>query len=375
MSSHYDIVIIGGGFYGCSLALHLKEKFRRILIIEKETDLLQRASLNNQARVHNGYHYPRSILTAFRSRQNFQRFVNQFDECINKDFDKYYAISRLNSKVTAEQFSIFCQRINAPIKKAPKEILELFNPNLIENVFAVKEFAFDAEKLKNRMTQELIDNDIDVWLSSECLNFSSDVKNKLNVNISRNKNDETITTRYLFNCTYSSINSINQHSNIEKIPLKHEFTEMALIKMPEEYSNFSITVMCGPFFSIMPYPSRGLHTLSHVRYTPHNYWYDGENKNYINSNDYMSNVKSKFQHMYKDAIRYLPMVEKSKYIESLYEIKTVLPQSEIDDSRPILFKADDNFTNYVSIMGGKIDNIYDIQEEVDDYFRLYGGMT
>ena len=26
--------------------------------------------------------------------------------------------------------------------------------------------------------------------------------------------------------------------------------------------------MCGPFFSAMPFPARGLHTLSHVRYTP-----------------------------------------------------------------------------------------------------------
>lgn len=45
----------------------------RILIIEKDCDLMQRASYGNQAKVHNGYHYPRSILTARRSRVNFSK--------------------------------------------------------------------------------------------------------------------------------------------------------------------------------------------------------------------------------------------------------------------------------------------------------------
>ena len=30
--------------------------------------------------------------------------------------------------------------------------------------------------------------------------------------------------------------------------------------------------MCGPFFSLMPFPAAGLQTLSHVRYTPHFAW-------------------------------------------------------------------------------------------------------
>ncbi len=54
---------------------------------------MSRASYNNQARVHNGYHYPRSILTALRSRISFPRFVDEFRDCVDSDFDKYYLIS------------------------------------------------------------------------------------------------------------------------------------------------------------------------------------------------------------------------------------------------------------------------------------------
>lgn len=149
------------------------------------------------------------------------------------------------------------------------EISELFNPNLIECVFKVNEFAFDAEKLKERMQQQLADNDIEVWTSSDCTGFNYDDSKNFNISILSHDIEQQVSSRYLFNCTYSSINRINHISKRLKIPLKHELTEMALIKMPEAFLDFSITVMCGPFFSIMPFPSKGLHTLSHVRYTPH----------------------------------------------------------------------------------------------------------
>ena len=66
--------------------------------------------------------------------------------------------------------------------------------------------------------------------------------------------------------------------------------------------------------------------------------------------------------MLKDARRYLPILEESKYIDSLWEVKTVLPRSEVDDSRPILFKEDHGLEGLTSIMGSKIDNVYDMVE-------------
>ena len=53
-----------------------------------------------------------------------------------------------------------------------------------------------------------------------------------------------------------------------------------------------------------------------------------------------------------------------QYVDSLWEVKTVLPASEIDDSRPILFKTNFCIPNYHCIMGGKIDNVYDVIEAI-----------
>ena len=75
---------------------------------------------------------------------------------------------------------------------------------------------------------------------------------------------------------------------------------------------------------------------------------------------------SNYQYMVKDAARYLPCLQDARYVDSLWEVKTVLPLSEKDDSRPILFKAHWGLPNLICIMGGKIDNIYDAIEECQE---------
>ena len=74
-------------------------------MIEMRSQLLERASYANQARVHNGYHYPRSFLTGIRSRVNFPRFVDEYNDCIDRAFDSYYAVARRMSNVTASHSS------------------------------------------------------------------------------------------------------------------------------------------------------------------------------------------------------------------------------------------------------------------------------
>ncbi len=366
----YDVIVIGAGFYGCFVAIELSKQGKTVALLENEADIMQRASYNNQARIHQGYHYPRSVLTAFRSRFNFNRFAKEFNESVFSEFDMYYAIGKIASKVNANQFSVFCKRIGAPLQKASKQISSLFDPNLIEAVFKVREYAFDAVKLKKQIIISLDKEGVDIGLNCRALKIrQSDTLLKLDYT-DKGKESRLI-SKYIFNCTYSSINQINDASNLKLVALKHELTEMAVVEMPEELVNFGFTVMDGPFFSIMPFPARGLHTLSHVRYTPHNYWQDDTDKAYFNPQQFINNNRFKippgnsyYVHMLKDAQRYIPALKDCRYIDSMWEIKTVLPQSEIDDSRPILFRRSDKLNNVISIMGGKIDNVFDIKERL-----------
>ena len=69
--------------------------------------------------------------------------------------------------------------------------------------------------------------------------------------------------------------------------------------------------------------------------------------------------------MLRDVGRYLPVMKNAKYVNSLFEVKTVLMKNEGDDGRPILFEKHPELSGCYSVLGGKIDNIYDILEKLD----------
>lgn len=176
-----------------------------------------------------------------------------------------------------------------------------------------------------------------------------------------------LTATTVLNCTYSRLNKLLLASGLPPLYLKHELTEMALVEVPDEVRGRSFTMMCGPFFSIMPFPPLGLYTLSHVRYTPHCEWFDVGGRPYRDPYAYFEAdpKRTRFAHMIRDVARYAPCLGKCRYVDSIWEVKTVLPKSEVDDSRPVLYRRDCGLAGLTCLMGGKIDNIYDIMEFED----------
>lgn len=363
-----DCVVVGGGMFGCWLARHLKTRFdAQVVVIEREAALLRRASFHNQARVHNGYHYPRSILTGLRSRVLSSRFLADYAECVDTTFDKYYAIGKVRSNVTAAQFERFCQRIGAPLSPASKEVTEWFDPAWIERVWKVAEWAFDADKLAARWARDLEAAAIPIHFRHEAIAVArSEPSNRIDLETRDLDTGESkrFRARYVFNATYSDLNGLVSRSGGEKIALKQEVAELALVEMPSHLRTVGVTVMCGPFFSFMPFPARGLHSFSHVRYTPHRAWYDRDVT--FSNHEWFSRHRedTAWPEMLRDSRRYMPALEHCRYRESLFELKTVLPQSEGDDSRPILFLRHARPAGLISVLGGKIDNVYDLEREV-----------
>ena len=363
MAERWDALIVGGGFYGLYLAEILAARLPRVLLCERAADLMTRASHANQARVHNGYHYPRSVLTALRSRVNFPRFVAEFRPAVAADFGKLYAVARQGSKVTAEQFGESMRRIEAPIEPAEESVRRLFDPALVEEVFRVREHAFDSAELKRLMAERVRRAGVEVRLNMAVERVWPQPGGSILVRLP----DEDVAAGMVVCCSYAQTNAVAAASGLPVIPLKHELAELALVDVPPAIKGLGITVMDGPFFSCMPFPPRGLHTLSHVRYTPHGHWYDGlpaEPHQPAYEVFDAAQKRTAFPHMVRDAARYLPALAGCEYRDSLWEVKTVLPRSETDDSRPILFRPDHGIPNYHVVMGGKIDNVYDVADEM-----------
>lgn len=360
-----DVTIVGGGFFGTMIACHLAEQGRRVILLEREKTLLDRASHRNQARVHQGYHYPRSLITGLRSRENYARFIREFGDCVHTGFEKYYAIGREFSKVNAAQFELFCKRIGAPLGEAPASVKSLFDRGLIEEVFRVEEAAFDARKLAALVWRRLEQAKVLVWTETEAQRVEES-QGGLRLEAIRADKLVTIQSNHVYNCTYGDLNALLRGSSLPLIPLKHELAEIALVQPPPTLAKLGITVMCGPFFSLMPFPSTPWHSFSHVRYTPHAGWNE-------TTEDDMSPAEarrmgepiSRVERMRLDALRYMPEVGKIIHKKSLFEIKTVLPVNEKDDGRPILFRRDCGLPGLHCVLGAKIDNIHDILDEID----------
>jgi glycine/D-amino acid oxidase-like deaminating enzyme len=360
-------VIVGGGLYGVALALQEASRGAGpVTLVEREPALLQMASRVNQARVHMGYHYPRSFLTAIRSRQDYGRFVADYRDCIDTTVTAYYAIARRFSKVSARQFVEFCHRIGTPVEAAPPAVRDQFDADRIEAVFRVEEAAFDATRLADRLTGALMAAGVRVMLGTEAVALHRSPPGWA-VTVRGAQGDATIRAARVLNCTYAALNQLLRSAGLAEVPLKHEVAELALVDPPAELVGSAVTVMCGPFFSLTPLPAAGCHVLSHVRYTPHQTWRTGEHPPEGWSEDGRRTgppPASRFFAMVADAARYLPGIATARYRGSWWAVKTILPRNEVDDGRPILLHQDPAAAGVLSVMGSKIDSVYDVLEQV-----------
>jgi len=358
--TQYDYIVIGGGFYGCCLALYLRSISDRVLLVEAGPRLMDRASRVNQARVHTGFHYPRSAATAVKSMLLHRRFLSDFPEAVVDDFQMLYAVARRRSKITAKKFHRMFRDMGAPIELAGAGHRALFNPDMVEEVFACHEVAFDHAILGRQVAARMAEAGIEVRLSAALEGLQA---HRSGVVAALSDGSE-VTARYAFNVTYAQINAVLDKAGLPAARLKHEIAELALIEPPRELEKIGVTVMDGPFFSAMPYPSEGLYSLTHVRYTPHDSWADNSRARDPYRHFAGLQPESRYAFMLRDAQFYLPCLSGATYRRSIYEVKTILIKNENDDGRPILYHQKPDDSRVISILGGKIDNIYDLFEAV-----------
>ena len=328
MEKRFDKIIIGAGLYGVYAARFCAEKGEKVLLLEYDRELFSRATYVNQARVHMGYHYPRSLTTALKSAGYFRRFVNDFGFCIHDKFEQVYATSDKFSWTSAEQFSEFCRA--ASIRCDEVAVSRYFKEGMCDGAFLTEEYTYDAKILG----------------------------------------------------TYASVNQILQKiegEDSEKFQIKYELCEIILCEPSKMLQRLGLTVMDGPFFSIMPFGRTGLHSLTSVTFTPHVTSYDVlpvfqcqkklDKGKFICTSRELGNCKdcphqpqTAWNYMSHLADKYIKEEFGYTYKESLYSMKPILKSSEIDDSRPTAIKVHSENPTFVSVLSGKINTVYDLDE-------------
>ena len=72
--------------------------------------------------------------------------------------------------------------------------------------------------------------------------------------------------------------------------------------------------------------------------------------------------ESAWPYMSSLARKYLNNDLEFEYVESLFSMKPILRASEIDDSRPTVIKQFSEKPTFISVLSGKINTVYDLDE-------------
>jgi hypothetical protein len=168
---------------------------------------------------------------------------------------------------------------------------------------------------------------------------------------------------------------VNRLFGVRELDLTHEISEIAFITAPE-FGERGLTVMDGPFGSIMPYGRSGLLSLSSVAYTHHKISYENlptfdcqlpddpwcrpERPGICT--ECPRRPESNARKMLGQMRRYFAPEVGFNYLFSYYTIKSKLKASYVDDGRPTeisMLRAEPRF---YCLFAGKVNSIYEVEK-------------
>lgn len=254
------VAIIGGGFYGimASLEVAKNDYVKEVDLFEKGRSLINAAGKFNQARLHLGFHYPRSQETILQSKSGFNLYKERFPN-VTKSIKKNVYLIREDGLTGIDEYLMTMRRNK----------LNFQNIDISETSFKYKfdgcpfqairvnERYIDIVKLNQSLIREINEMGINVCLNQKVKTIDSE-KGIIELNNGFLDNYD-----FIINCTYT--NPFLGFSN-NPCSLKYEFCTLLLISS-EEIKDQAITVMDGPFVSIYPWLSN-LHSVSSVKFTP-----------------------------------------------------------------------------------------------------------
>ena len=363
----YDRVVLGAGLFGLFAATVWSRRGLKLAIIDADVAPMLRASYVNQARLHYGYHYPRSLTTAYSSIKYYDRFRSDFEDSINSTFQKIYAISDTQSFMSAQGFERFCRSARIPCDEV--DPAQWFKPHVVASAYSTQECSFDSSRLRETLLHRLDGRKISWHLGRRLIAAEADQDRYELVLDDGSK----LRTDGVLNATYTGLNQVLQKFNIPPFALEYQICEIILADVDGRLGEVGITVMDGDYFSLMPFGRRGCYSLTTVDYTPRMVSKDVTpvfpcqarnpncNKLALDHCTYcVARPDTAWPYAFQRASAYLRDSEHVRYRESLFIVKTILRQSDVDDSRPTLIEVHRQKPWLCSVLSGKIATIYDL---------------
>ena len=173
-----------------------------------------------------------------------------------------------------------------------------------------------------------------------------------------------IFTSVVINASYADINNLTEQLSYHVEERQYEYTAVAIIEL--DIPKLGVTIMDGPFMTLLPYGKTGTYLLYCVDYSVikkeigsimNTSWLTPE------SSPFSSVDKdSYFKNMINFCMTYLPVLNKAKLMGFLEGPRMVLSNKDDTDERPSLITNYDD--SYFTVFSGKIDHSIWVADEV-----------
>lgn len=255
-----DNLIIGGGYFGIFAASTAPE-VESVIVIDSQ-EILKGASKYNQARLHTGAHYLRSPQTIRKCQSDLKSFTDAFQSALNDSYDSYYAFPNHNNLASPETFEYVMKSHNIPTKRATSALL---SQQVSPVQFIVPEPSIDHYRMRQILLGRIGSN-VEVHENVFNLNFDVSAKRILVTYQSPHGRYNFRVGKRLILAVYASNPDLLKQLRLTSQNYTTEAARILYAYIPQ-MQGLGITLVDGPFLSVIPWGNTGLHSITSVKYS------------------------------------------------------------------------------------------------------------
>lgn len=326
------IKVLGSGFYGCHLAIALLEAGHQVEVHEIKDRMFAGASGSIPARIHRGFHYPRSASTRNACNEHYEEFMEHYGAFTHSVPVNLYAIAAKDSLI---DFETYRKILKDSVEFITVEYPEEYGLQNVEGALLTGERHIVIDKIRNYFEEKLKDH----------VKFNSLPSTEGNFD-------------WIIDATFCA----NQNIGVER----YEPCLVLVLKGSEV--NKAVTIMDGPFPSLYPWNEElGLSSLSSALWTP----FSKTCKTYDEAKDILNSLtdedlKERGKSMIESMAQFYPAVHEYAVVDYKTSIRA-MPQSGSDARLVEVVKTE---PNVIRIRAGKIDAVVQAEREVKSLIGL-----
>lgn len=333
------VAVIGGGWYGCHLAIRLIRAGIDVELFEQSDALLGAAAKNNQLRLHTGFHYLRSSKTRLESLKGYYRFLSDYPTFSRPIDRNFYAVPENETLIDADTVRVVLSASQIPFCDVSEDRRSL--GEALEASFLSEERLILVDNARKFFTHEL----------GGKVHYGEHVDSPQRL---------TADFDWVIDSTYLSIAS--------QPGVIHEATLLGEFDSHYDLPFGALTLIDGPLWSIYPTETLDRYSLSHVAFSP---LLQADNRadidSFLDSPNLKNHAEKALAEMRTHVLRYAPYLKDQLDTLRIRFITRKVKTQKTSASREVLVSS---YGRVISVRQGKIDAIFEAERAVFEVLNV-----